>query len=141
MVPATGALLSPLALKPLDKERKSHISDFNFDEAIGLFTGLDILPKATFATDYSYRTRRHYRQRLLMGWISGLAPVLFPEGRAFCLDFHPIPYRGDPTGLDTHYIATRGTADPPHCSPSFIRSLRADPNPCSSCGGTRRLEP
>ncbi|HSQ55498.1 MAG TPA: hypothetical protein VLM40_07110, partial [Gemmata sp.] len=21
-----------------------------------------------------------------------------------------------------------------HCSPSFIRSLRADPNPCSSCG-------
>jgi hypothetical protein len=112
MVPATSALLSLLALKLLDKERKSHISDFNFDEAIGLFTGLNILPKATFATDYSYRTQRHYQQRLLTGWISGLAPLLFPEGRAFCLDFHPIPYRGDPTGLDTHYIAKRGKADP-----------------------------
>lgn len=67
MVPATSALLSLLALKLLDKERKSHISDFNFDEAIGLFTGLNILPKATFATDYSYRTQRHYQQRLLTG--------------------------------------------------------------------------
>ena len=30
------ALLSLLALKLLDKERRSHISDFNFDEALGL---------------------------------------------------------------------------------------------------------
>jgi hypothetical protein len=56
MVPATSALLSLLALKWLDKERRSHISDFNFDEALGLFAGLNILPKTTFATDYSYRT-------------------------------------------------------------------------------------
>jgi hypothetical protein len=30
MVPATGALLSLLTLKLLDKERRSHISDFNW---------------------------------------------------------------------------------------------------------------
>jgi hypothetical protein len=54
MVPAVGALLSLIALKLLDKERRSHISDFNFDEALGLFAGLNVLPKATFATDYSY---------------------------------------------------------------------------------------
>src|SRR5262245_52993116 len=54
MVPAASALLSLLALKLLDKERRSHISDFNFDEALGLFAGLNILPKTTFATDYSY---------------------------------------------------------------------------------------
>jgi hypothetical protein len=112
MVPASGALLSLLALKLLDKERKSHISDFNFDEALGLFAGLNILPKATFATDYSYRTQRRHQQRLLTGWASGLAPVLFPARRTFCLDFHPISYRGDPTGLDTHYIAKRGKAGP-----------------------------
>jgi hypothetical protein len=53
MVPAVGALLSLLALKLLDKERRCHINDFNFDEALGLFAGLNILPKATFATDYS----------------------------------------------------------------------------------------
>jgi hypothetical protein len=49
MVPAVAALLSLLTLKLLDKERRSHISDFNFDEALGLFAGLNILPKATFA--------------------------------------------------------------------------------------------
>ncbi len=44
MVPATRALLSLLALKLLAKERRSHISDLNFDEALGLFAGLNILP-------------------------------------------------------------------------------------------------
>jgi hypothetical protein len=67
MVPATSALLSLLALKLLDKERRSHISDFNFDEALGLFAGLNILPKTTFATDYSYRTQRGHQHRLLAG--------------------------------------------------------------------------
>jgi hypothetical protein len=45
LVPAVSALLSLLALKLLDKERRSHINDFNFDEALGLFAGLNILPK------------------------------------------------------------------------------------------------
>jgi hypothetical protein len=110
MVPAPSALLSLLALKLLDKERRSHISDCNFDEALGLFAGLNILPKTTFATDYSYRTQRAHQHRLLAGWLTPLAPLLVPDASAFCLDFHPIPYRGDPTGLDTHYIAQRGKA-------------------------------
>src|SRR5262249_58464801 len=37
MVPAPAALLSLLALKLLDKERRSHIDDFGCDEAAGLF--------------------------------------------------------------------------------------------------------
>src|ERR1700746_53744 len=65
MVPAPSALLSLLALKLLDKERRSHISDFNFDEALGLFAGLNILPKKSFATDYSYRTQRTHQEKLL----------------------------------------------------------------------------
>ncbi len=44
-VPADAAILSLLALKLLDKERRSHIDDFNLDEALGLFAGLNILPK------------------------------------------------------------------------------------------------
>jgi hypothetical protein len=110
MVPATIALLSLLALKLLDKERRSHISDFNFDEALGLFAGLHILPKTTFATDYSYRTQREKQHRLRAGWLTHLAPLLLSDASACCLDFHPIPYRGDSTGLDTHYIAQRRKA-------------------------------
>jgi len=58
MVPATSALLSLLVLKLLDKERRSHINDFNFDEAVGWFAGLNMPPKTSYATDYSYRTIR-----------------------------------------------------------------------------------
>jgi len=112
IVPAIGALLSLLTLKLLDKERRSHISDFNFDEALGLFAGLNVLPKDTFAADYSYRTQRHHQQRLLAGWISAMAPLLFPQGKDFSLDFHAIPFRGDPTALDNHFLPRRGKAGP-----------------------------
>ena len=112
MVPALSALLSLLALKLLDKERRSHIDDFNCDEALGLFAGLNILPKKSFATDYSYRTQRTHQQQLLSGWVKALAPVLFPTGSSFALDFHPIPFRGEPSGLDNHFLPMRGKAGP-----------------------------
>src|SRR5262249_8524635 len=112
MVPAAGALLSLLTLKLLDKERRSHISDFNFDEALGLFAGLNVLPKKSFATHYSYRTDRACQRHLLEGWVRGLAPLLFPAAGTFSVDFHPIPFRGDPTGLDRHYLPPRGRAGP-----------------------------
>jgi hypothetical protein len=112
MIPATSAVLSLLALKLLDKERRSHISDFNCDEGLGLFAGLNVLPKTAFATAYSYRIQRAHQQRLLAGWIAALAPQLFPDGRAFALDFHAIPFRGDPSALDNHYLPRRGKAGP-----------------------------
>ena len=112
MVPAHAALLSLLALKLLDKERRSHIGDFNFDEALGLFAGLNILPKKSFATDYSYRSGRDQQRALLQGWVRALAPVMFPDASGFSLDFHPIPYRGEPSGLDRHYLPRRGVAAP-----------------------------
>ena len=110
MIPAVSALLSLLALKLLDKERRSHINDFNFDEAVGLFAGLNVPPKKSYATAYSYGTVREQQQKLLSGWVGALAPLLFPQARSFALDFHPIPYRGDPTGLEQHYLPKRGKA-------------------------------
>jgi hypothetical protein len=112
MVPASSALLALLTLKLLDKERRSHIDDFNCDEALGLFAGLNILPKKSFATDYSYRTVRAQQLSLLQGWVKALAPLMFPAAEGFSLDFHPIPYRGDPAGLDRHYLPRRGKAGP-----------------------------
>ena len=112
MVPAPAAISALLALKLLDKERRSHIDDFNTDEALGLFAGLNVLPKKSFATDYSYRTTREHQLGLLRGWVPALGAALFPEADTFSLDFHPIPYRGDPTGLDQHYLPLRGSAGP-----------------------------
>jgi hypothetical protein len=109
-IPATSALLSLLALKLLDKERRSHINDFNFDEAVGLFAGLNIPPKKSYATEYSYRTVRDYQQKLLSAWVGAVAPLLFPQAKSFALDFHPILFRGEATGLQQHYLPKRGKA-------------------------------
>jgi hypothetical protein len=112
MVPAISALLSLLVLKLLDKERRSHIDDFNSDEALGLFAGLNILPKKSFITDYSYRTQRDNQQALLKGWAAKLSPLLFPNADSFSVDFHAIPYRGDEAILDNHWLPLRGKAGP-----------------------------
>jgi hypothetical protein len=111
-VPAVAALLSLLVLKRLDKERRSHINDFNFDEALGLFAGLNILPKKSYATASSYRTTRPHQERLLAGWSAGLASLVCPQAQAFCLDFHPLPYRGDPDIRENHDLPVRGRAGP-----------------------------
>ncbi len=112
MVPACNALLSLLALKLLDKERRSHIDDFNCDEALDLWAGLNILPKKSFATDYSYRTQRCHQEKLLQGWVAKLSPLLFPDAKSFSLDFHTIPHRGEETDLENHYLPMRGKAGP-----------------------------
>jgi hypothetical protein len=56
--------------------------------------------------------QRAQQHRLLAGWLTHLAPLLLPEASTFCLDVHPIPYRGDPTGLDAHYSTQQGHAGP-----------------------------
>lgn len=110
MIPAVSALLSLLALKLLDKERRSHIDDFACDEGLGLFCGLNVPPKKSFVTEYSYRGTRDHQRALLAGWVRALSGLLFPEANTFSLDFHPIPYRGEQEALETHYIPLAGKA-------------------------------
>lgn len=112
MIPGPAALLSLLVLKLLDKERLSHIDDFNCEEALGLFAGLNVLPKKSFATDYSYRTTREQQVKLLQGWVGQLSPLLFPDADSFALDFHAIGHRGEETDLENHYQPLRGQAGP-----------------------------
>ena len=113
MIPALSYVLSLLALKLLDKERKSHIADWNFDGALGWFAGLNVLPKTTAATDYAYRLGKGASSRLLAQWVRAAYPILCPEGaHTFALDFHAIPHRGEDTGLENHYVPMRGKAVP-----------------------------
>ena len=113
MIPPVSYVLSLLALKLLDKERKSHIADWNFDEALGWFAGLNVLPKTTAATDYAYRLVDGAPNRLLAQWVRAAYPILCPQGaHAFALDFHAIPHRGQDAGLENHYVPMRGKAVP-----------------------------
>ena len=112
MIPAVNALLSLLTLKLLDKERLSHIDDFNCDEALGLFAGLNILPKKSYATHYSYQTIRDNQVQLLERWVKKVSPLLFPDADSFSLDFHAIGHRGNETDLENHFQPMRGKAGP-----------------------------
>jgi hypothetical protein len=107
-VPALQAILALLSAKLLGKRRVSHISDLCSDEGAGLFAGLNVLPKATFATDYSYRTERAMSERFIDAL---LGKVALGEGpHSFNLDFHTIAFRGEDADLEQHWLAQRNRA-------------------------------
>jgi hypothetical protein len=107
-IPALQAILALLCAKLLGKRRVSHISDLCNDEGAGLFSGLNVLPKVTFATDYSYRTDRAMGERFLGALLSKAALGEGPY--SFNLDFHTIPFRGEDADLERHWLAQRNRA-------------------------------
>jgi hypothetical protein len=109
-IPPLQALLALLVPKLLGKRRVSHISDLCHDEGAGLFAGLNVLPKVTYATDYSYTTERAMNERLIAAVIAKV-PLGDPP-LSFHLDFHAIPFRGAEPDLENHWVPTRNRALP-----------------------------
>ena len=109
-IPPLQALLALLVPKLLGKRRTSHISDLCCDEGAGLFAGLNVLPKITYATDYSYKTERAMTERLIAAVIAKI-PLGDPP-LSFNLDFHAIPFRGAEPDLENHWVPTRNRALP-----------------------------
>lgn len=108
MIGPVQAILALLAGKLLGQRRISHISDLCNDEGAGLFAGLNVLPKATFATDYSYRTERPMSDRFVKTLLAK-AP-LAEAPLSFNLDFHAIAYRGNEADLEKHWLAKANRA-------------------------------
>ena len=109
-IPPLQALLALLVPKLLGKRRVSHISDLCHDEGAGLFAGLNVLPKITYATDYSYKTERAMNERLVAAVIAK-TPLGDPP-LSFNLDFHAIPFRGAEPDLENHWVPMRNRALP-----------------------------
>ena len=109
-IPPLQALLALLVPKLLGKRRVSHISDLCHDEGAGLFAGLNVLPKITYATDYSYKTERTMNERLIAAVIAK-TPLGDPP-LSFNLDFHAIPFRGAEPDLENHWVPMRNRALP-----------------------------
>jgi len=107
-IPALQAILALLSAKLLGKRRISHIADLCNDEGAGLFSGLNVLPKTTFATDYSYRTDRGMNERFIDALLSKAALGQGPF--TFNLDFHTIAFRGEDADLEKHWLAKRNRA-------------------------------
>ena len=109
-IPPLQALLALLVPKLLGKRRVSHISDLCDDEGAGLFAGLNVLPKVTYATDYSYKTERTMTEKLIAAVIAK-TPLGDPP-LSFNLDFHAIPFRGTKPDLENHWVPMRNRALP-----------------------------
>lgn len=101
-IPPLQAMLALLAPKLLGKRRVSHITDLASDEGAGLFAGLNVLPKKTYATDYSYLTDRTMNERFVDALVSCLPSEEPPID--FNLDFHAIPFRGQKNDLENHWV-------------------------------------
>jgi len=108
-IPATGYLLSLLALKLTATRRVSHAGDLLCDPAPALLAGLSVLPKKTALTDYSYRLS-HDHQR---AFLAALDQKMITAGLAagdeaiFDLDFHAVKHWGHDPALEKHYVPTR----------------------------------
>lgn len=106
-IPASSYFLSFLALKLLGTERYAHIGDHGFDPAPGLFAGLNVLPKCTAVSTYSYSLDEVHIQRLQKAFVKNAAGLGLYDGKFINLDFHTVPHFGEESVLEKHWSGAR----------------------------------
>jgi transposase len=108
MIPATNYLLSFLALKLLGNERFAHVGDHAFDPGLGLFSGLNVLPKCTAMSTYSYSLDEVHIARLQQAFLKQATRLGLHDGAIVNLDFHTVPHYGEESVLEKHWAGARG---------------------------------
>lgn len=107
-ISATNYVLSMLALKLVGKERLSQIGDFNRDKGLGLFAGLNILPKTTAISTYSYRLSQKIVNRFMRHFVEKQNKLKTYGSDTINLDFHTIQHYGEESVLEKHWAGARG---------------------------------
>jgi hypothetical protein len=101
------SVLAFLALKLSGATHWSHDTRWNMDRALGLFAGLNVLPKSTTLSTYSYRVSRQSNRTLL----EHLSRVFNAEQDGeFNLDFKAIPHWGDDSVLEKNWSGAKSKA-------------------------------
>lgn len=107
IISAVNYLLSFLALKLLGTERHSHAPDHAFDPGLGLFAGLNVLPKCTAMSTYSYSLDHAHLQKLQLSFVQQAKKLGLYDNSVINLDFHTIPHFGDESVLENHWAGAR----------------------------------
>ena len=107
MIPADHAVRSILALKLFGNARHTHVMSDVFDEGLGLFAGLNVIPKTSFLSQYSCRVEPQTHPLLLRSWFDAVKALGYEHGTSFDLDFHTIPSYGADPMLQKHYLSRR----------------------------------
>jgi hypothetical protein len=107
-IPALNYFMSFLALKLLGTERYAHVSDHAFDPGLGLFAGLNVLPKCTAMSTYSYALDDVHIHKLQAAFVKKAMKLGLYEGDIINLDFHTMPHYGEESVLEKHWAGARG---------------------------------
>ncbi|MDN5871229.1 MAG: hypothetical protein L0H73_10995 [Nitrococcus sp.] len=106
-MPAGCAMRALLALKRFRSARHSPVMSDVFDEALALFAGLNVCPKRSLLTEYSFQIDPRGYPIFMQGWLDAVGHLGLSRGSTFDLDFHTIPYHGDDALVEKHYVSKR----------------------------------
>lgn len=118
----TSSILSFLALKLSDVKRYSDDDLWCMDRGLGLFAGLNVLPKSAWLSSYSSRVT----SEMNMAFLQSLHRLWINQGLLSdtCnLDFTTIPYRGNGDHLENNWSGKRNKA-----LSSMLAVLAQDPD-------------
>jgi hypothetical protein len=117
-----SSILSFVGLKLSNVRRYSSDDAWCMDRGLGLFAGLNVIPKCAWRTSYSSRvtrtTNRRFLKRLQEKWVEH---DLLSD--TVNLDFTTIPYWGDASHLENNWSGTRNKA-----LPGILSVLAQDPD-------------
>jgi transposase len=108
IIPAVSYFLSFLAMKLIGTERYAHMGDHAFDPGLGLFAGLNVLPKCTTMSTYSYSLDEVHILKLQQAFVKKAVRLGLYDGSVINLDFHTIPHYGDESVLQKHWAGAKG---------------------------------
>ncbi len=116
-----SSILSFIALKASNVRRYSSDDRWCMDRGLGLFAGLNVLPKAAWYTSYSHRVT----SEMNLNFLKSLQKVWSKNNLlsdTANLDFTTIPYWGDDGHLENNWSGKRTKA-----MPSILAVLAHDP--------------
>jgi len=133
-IPTLNAILSFLALKLYGFERYGHDDAWCMDRGLGMFAGLNVLPKTTWFSTYASKTTRDMN----VAFMKECNKVYRDNGLlqdTVNMDFITVPYWGDPDTFENNWSGKRHQA-----LASIEAALAHDPDTGIICYGDTTVE-
>ena len=109
---ATQACLSMLLLKLIGSQRLSHAGSYDQEPGLGVFAGLNVLPKVTYMNTYSCRCSEDqlmdFQNKIITSFQKKYPS--FYKSPFINIDFHSIPHYGDESEMEKIWCGARGKA-------------------------------
>jgi hypothetical protein len=83
------------------------MNDHSFDAGLGTFAGLNVLPKCTAMSTYSYSLDAIHLHKLQTAFVRQANRIGLYDNSIVNLDFHTIPHFGDESVLQEHWAGAR----------------------------------